>query len=336
MFKPMVSIIVINYNGNDITIKCLQGIQKQTFKDFEIIIVDNYSTDNSLTYIKNFVTTEKLNEKTKIIPLLKNSGFSGGNLEGLKYAEGKYIALLNNDTEPDKKWLFELIGAMENNSDIGICASKLIRNNENFIDSAGDGYSTALKGFKLGEGNKEDSYISKEFIFGACAGAALYRKKMLEETGFFDEDFFLIYEDTDLNFRAQIAGWKVLFVPTAVVYHKVRSSIGIMSDTAIYYSLRNSELVRIKNVPPGVFLRCFPEFLINIFAEFLYFVVKHKKLKIYFKAKMDALIIFPEMLKKRKVIMKAKKVNNKYLLDIMTHVWQKDFFETKIRKFLYG
>ena len=88
---------------------------------------------------------------------------------------------------------------------------------------------------------------------------------MLEQIGFLDTDFFLIHEDTDLNFRAQLAGWKVLYVPTAIVHHKVRSSIGIMSDMAVYYSLRNSELVRIKNVPFGVFLRCFPEFILGCY-----------------------------------------------------------------------
>ena len=154
---------------------------------------------------------------------------------------------------PDEKWLEELVRQMDRDSRIGVCASKLMVYNSNRIDSAGDGYTRTLKGFKHGEGEESNKFNEQKFVFGACAGAALYRKEMLEQIGFLDEDFFLIHEDTDLNFSAQLAGWKVLYVPTAMVHHKVRSSIGIMSDMAVYYTLRNNEFVRIKNVPFGVF-----------------------------------------------------------------------------------
>ena len=193
-----------------------------------------------------------------------------------------------------------------------------------------------LKGFKNGEGEQSIKFNKQRFVFGACAGAALYRREMLEQIGFLDEDFFLIHEDTDLNFRAQLAGWKVLYVPTAVVHHKVRSSIGVMSDTAVYYSLRNSELVRIKNVSFGVFLRCFPEFILGVISEFLYFAVKHKRFRLYIKAKRDALKMLPRMWEKRKIIMKTKKVTDRYLLSLMTPIWQKDFFKAKLGKFLHG
>jgi len=159
---------------------------------------------------------------------------------------------------------------------------------------------------------------------------------MIDEIGFFDEDFFLIYEDTDLNFRAQLAGWKVLYVPDAIVYHKVRSSIGVMSEVAAYYSLRNSELVRIKNVPFCIFLICLPELILSIIVEFIYFAFRHKKIRLYLKAKWDALLMFPVMLKKRKSIMKTKKVTDKYLLSIITSVFQRGYFKTKAKKFLYG
>src|SRR5208337_3264167 len=106
-----------------------------------------------------------------------------------------------------------------------------------------------------------DGFNREEYIFGACAGAALYRRSMLDEIGFLDDDFFLIHEDTDLNWRAQLSGWRTLYVPSALVYHKVRSTIGPMSDISVYYTLRNSELVRIKNIPCPLFLLCLPSFL---------------------------------------------------------------------------
>lgn len=334
---PKVSVIVVNYNGRDVIVDCLLALEGQLFKDFEIIIVDNGSYDNSLGEIRNFLEKKPLTYPLKIIPSNTNVGFAGGNVIGLDYAEAEYIALLNNDTEPDTKWLENLVKVIEAHPDIGICASKLIVHGTDVIDSAGDGYATSLKGFKRGEGEYEEKYNTQEYVFGACAGAALYRRKMIEEIGFFDEDFFLIHEDTDLNFRAQLANWKVMYVPTAVVHHKVRSTIGHMSEMAIYYTLRNSELVRIKNIPFLLFLKCLPEFIIGLISEFTYFSIKHRKLNFYLRAKIDVIKSFKKTLKKRKdILKKIKKVDNKYLYSIMTPILNKEFLTMKIKKFLYG
>ncbi len=225
---------------------------------------------------------------------------------------------------------------MDSDHKIGICASKLIVYGTDIIDSAGDGFSTSLKGFKRGEGEKAFLYNKREYIFGACAGAALYRRKMIEEIGFLDKDFFLIHEDTDLNLRAQLYGWKVLYVPTAIVYHKVRSTIGNMSDTAVYYTLRNTEFVRIKNIPFSLFLRCLPVFILGMVTEFLYFAIKHKHPILYFKAKLDAIKMFPVMLKKRRLNMKAKRGGYRDLKEIMTSVMEWGFLKNKLRKFIFG
>jgi GT2 family glycosyltransferase len=224
---------------------------------------------------------------------------------------------------------------MDSDPVAGICASKLIVYGTDIIDSAGDGFSTALKGFKQGEGKKASFDNKKEYVFGACAGAALYRREMIKEIGFLDEDFFSIYEDTDLNLRAQLHGWKVVYVPTAIVYHKVRSTIGSMSKAAVYYSLRNSEFVRFKNIPVSLFLRFMPEFILGMVVEFTYFVIKHRHPILYFKAKIDAMRMLPRILSKRAIILKKRKVSDQYLFDIMSSVWEKDFLKGKIKKFLY-
>ena len=333
---PKVSVVVLNYNGGSLLGECFKALQRQEFRNFEIIVVDNGSAGDTKDMIEQQLKQNGLIERSKILMLDKNKGFSGGNIAGLMAATGDYVVTLNNDTSAEGPWIDELVSPMENGNEIGICASLLNVHGLHNIDSAGDGFSRALKGFKRGEGKAPVHFDKREHVFGACAGAALYRREMLDDIGFFDEDFFLIYEDTDLNFRAQLAGWKVMYVPTAVVHHKVRSSIGEMSDLAVYYSLRNSELVRIKNVPLGVFLRCLPEFLIGVISEFIYFAIKHKRFRLYFKAKRDALKMFPRMWKKRKEIMKKKKVSNAYIMSIMTPVWQKDFFSSKLRKFLHG
>ena len=335
-YQSIVSVIIISYNRGSLAVDCLKSLEGQTFLAFDIIIVDNGSSDGSVALIESFLQNSRLSSVTTVVRLERNLGFAGGNKEGVKFAKGQYFALLNNDTETDEKWLEELVRQMDRDSRIGVCTSKLMVYNSNRIDSAGDGYTRTLKGFKHGEGEESNKFNEQKFVFGACAGAALYRKEMLEQIGFLDEDFFLIHEDTDLNFRAQLAGWKVLYVPTAMVHHKVRSSIGIMSDMAVYYTLRNNEFVRIKNVPFGVFLRCLPEFILGAISEFLYFVVKHKQLKLFVKAKKDAIKMFPRMWEKRKMIMKTKKVTDRYLLSIMTPIWQKDFFKAKLGKFLHG
>lgn len=330
---PKVSIIIINYNGKELIRVCLQALERQSVDGFEAIVIDNASSDGSLYEIRRFLKESPLASIIKLIPCDRNLGFAGGNIEGLKYAQGEYIALLNNDAEPDARWLEELVKAMDENPKIGICASKMIIHGSDILDSAGVLFSTALKGFGAGEGQKSFLYNKKRYIFGACGGAALYRRKMVAEIGFLDEDFFLIHEDIDLNFRAQLRGWKALYVPEAIVYHRVRSSIVSMSDMAVYYTLRNCELVRMKTVPLAILIIFLPEFIIWTLAEFVYFVIKHKHLKLYFKAKSDAIKMLPRMLKKRAVIMKNRKVSYKYLLNIMTPLWNKNLLLTKIKKF---
>ena len=326
-----ISVILVNYNGIHLLKSCIESLYSQSFKDVEIILVDNASQDGSIEYVGTVFPD------VKIVPLPRNTGFAGANNEGLKRAKGRYIMLINNDAEVDKNCIERLYAEMESHTDVGIGATRMMVYGENTIDSAGDGFSTNLKGFKRGEGLSPDLFDRGEHVFGACAGAALYRRAMIEKIGFMDEDFFLIQEDADLNFRAQLAGWKVMYVPSAVVYHKVRSTIGHMSDIAIYYTLRNSELVRIKNIPFTVFLRCLPEYAVGEILDFIYFAVKHGKFTTYIKAKLDVLKSLQKTLKKRKNIMeRIRKVDNEYVYGIMTPAWNKEFLTSKIRKFLHG
>lgn len=336
MQKKLVSIIIVNYNGERIIGTCLDALTKQSYEDFEVIIVDNSSCDGSLNEIHRFIEENLSAKQVKVISTKENIGFARGNIEGLKHVRGEYVALLNPDAIADRQWLEELVCALDLHSEVGICASKMIVHGSNVIDSAGDGYASSLKGFKRGEGEDAERFNQCGYVFGACAGAALYRKRMIEEIGFLDEDFFLIHEDTDLNYRAQLAGWKVLYVPSAIVYHKVRSIIGNMSDIAVYYTLRNSEFVRVKNLPIGVLLKCLPELIIGAVTEFIYFGLKHKNFILFFRAKIDALRGLPGMRKKRAEIMKNRRASTKYLLSVMTSVWQTDFLKSKINKFFHA
>jgi GT2 family glycosyltransferase len=328
---PKISVLIVNYNGGKLIEDCLGALMKQSFKDMEIIIVDNHSGDNSPGNLQSLIKEKAIEAFVKLYPLAQNLGFTGGNLEGLKHTSGEYIALINPDAFAEERWLEELNRAMEAHPEVGICASKIIVNGSGIIDSAGDGYTTALKGFKRGEGFNSDRFNQYEYVFGACAGAALYRKQMINEIGFFDQDFFLIHEDADLNYRAQMAGWKVLYVPSALVYHQVRTSIGSMSDLAIYYSARNSEFVRIKNFSLGILARCIIGVMAGFVMEFINFGLKTRKVNIFIRGKIDALRFIPRMMRKRKGIMAKRKVSDEYIFSLMTSTWQKDYLLKRIR-----
>jgi len=329
-----VSIVIVTFNSVKTIQNCLISLNDQTFKNFELILVDNNSKDGTVPIIGSMKSY--LHFPIKTIYQEGNLGFAGGNNLALKYVSQncRYVALLNPDAKADGQWLQKLVIEMENNTEIGICASKILTNDGNCIDSAGIGMSTTLKGFNRGEGKDINQYNCKEYVFSACGCASIYRKKLLDEIGFFDEDFFLIHEEVDLCFRAHLAGWKVLYVPESKVYHKVRSSIGKMSDKDVYYSVRNVELVKIKNVPLTLFISYMPGILVSYVTEFYYFGLKHKKMRIYLRAKVDALKLLPKMLKKRKMVFKIKKTNDKYVSSLLISIFSDEFLKSKIKKFL--
>lgn len=311
----MISIIIVNWNGEKFLEDCFNSLHTQSYKNFEVIFVDNASTDGSLPIAERLASA--LNLDIKFVELDRNAGFAEGNNEGLKYSTGQYIALLNTDTVAEKDWLKNLIEAMEENPEVGICASKLIVVGENVIDSAGDGYSTFGHAFKRGEGNLPQNFIKKEYVFGACAGAALYRGKMIDEIGLFDEDFFLIFEDTDLNFRAQLNGWKCLYVPDAIVYHKVGGSMKNISELAAYFSVRNDKLVKIKNLPVSILFRKLHCLILGEVIWFFYYLI-NGRFMYYLRANFDVLKNLPLYFKKRQKVISLKKVPDRYINTLLT------------------
>jgi GT2 family glycosyltransferase len=321
-----VSIIIVNYNGLSTILDCLKSLERQTETDYEVIVVDNASVDGSVATIQSQFP------EVKMVTLKENRGFTGGNIEGLRHATGIYICLLNPDTEVTNNWLKSLVQGMDRHPEVGICASKLLVHGSRQIDSAGDGCTTTGRGYKRGEGQNCSFYTSEEYIFGGCGGALLLRKTMIDQIGFLDDDFFLIYEDTDFNFRAQLAGWKCLFVPSAVVYHKVRSSIGTLSDLAVYYSIRNARFVWVKNMSTRLLIKYFHHHLVQEIGSIVYFCLKHQKWRAYFRANVSFLSLLPKMIKKRRAIMENKKVSDRELEQILTPLFQPGLLRQKIRK----
>lgn len=243
---PLVTVIIVNHNGLRLLKGCLDSLRGQSFKDFEVILVDNGSEDGSVEFVK-----EKYPD-VGIIVNESNLGFGAGNNEGIKEAKGKYIALLNNDASAHKDWLGELVKAAEEAPQgFGMWASKILSaDSPDIIDTAG--HLIYPDGLNIGRGKGEKDagqYDVKEEVFFPSGCAALYSRGMLDMVGFFDPDFFAYGDDTELGLRARLSGWRCLYVPASVVYHKGSATAGRYSPFKVYQIERN----RI-----WVLLKCFP------------------------------------------------------------------------------
>lgn len=303
----LVSIIIVNWNGKELLFDCFESLRSQSFTSFCITMVDNGSTDGSVDFVR------KEYPEVDIIALNENSGFSVANNIAIRKAKTKYIALLNNDTEVHPLWLQHIVNAMETHPEAGFAACKMLyHSNRSTVDRAGDLYTTAGTALLRGRGKPSSHYKSQEFVFGACAGAAIYRREMFDDIGLFDEDFFLLYEDVDLSFRAQLLGYKCLYVPDAIVYHKVGSSIGHDSSLSIYYTHRNLVWTYIKCMPLGLIPRTIFPHIFYCLGCLFYFSVTDFSF-VYIKAKWHAIKNLRHFLKKRKALQIRKRVSNKYI-----------------------
>jgi GT2 family glycosyltransferase len=325
-----VSIIVVNWNGLSLLKDCLESLFAQTYPDREVILVDNGSADDSVRFIR------KEFPQVKLLELNQNRGFTGGNIAGLRIARGEFVALVNNDARAETDWVEKTMQPMRTDPRIGICASKIIIEGTDCVDSAGDGITSAGVGFNRGHRNLRTSYSSFEPVFAACAAGCLYRRKMIDEVGFLDNDFFLYDEDVDLSFRAQLSGWKCTYVPDAIMYHKGNATSIRLSDTHVYYHTRNLEFVWIKNMPLGLMLRFAHHKIIQEIGSFCYLCLRHMKWRAFFRAKRDALRMLPRMWKRRRAIQARRRVSNAYIRSLMTSMFTLDFAWQKMRQMIRG
>ena len=210
-----VDLVIPNLNGLRFLKPCLDSVLTQTFRDIQVWLVDNGSTDGSVPYVQMHYP------QVRLIANTTNKGFSAGNNQAIRAGAAELVATLNNDTTVEPQWLETLVDAMLADARVGMCASKMLfADRRDTINSAGvviDRVGIAWDRLG-GEVDKPDEDAVRP-VFGPCAGAALYRRAMLDEIGLFDEDFFAYLEDTDLAWRARWAGWQALYVPAARVYH---------------------------------------------------------------------------------------------------------------------
>lgn len=266
-----VSVVIPNYNGEKYIKKCLDSLMVQSLKPDEIIVVDNNSTDGSLELLNN-----DFRDKICIIALEKNTGFSVAVNKGIKASKGEFVVLLNNDTELDKDWLKELHSVIQKDNKIFSCCSKMIRyDNRNIIDDAGDEYSILGWSFKRGDGKSIKYYQDTEEVFSSCAGAAIYRKTILDEIGYFDEKFFAYLEDIDISYRARSFGYKNYYAHKAKVYHIGSATSGSRHNLfKVRLAARNNIFLIYKNMPIIQFIINLPFILLGILIKSIYFTLK--------------------------------------------------------------
>ena len=260
--QPLISVIIPNWNGKHFLGECIDSLREQTFRDFETILVDNGSTDGSAEFAE-----ERYGEFIHIIRNKKNLGFTGGNNVGIEAARGEYIVLLNNDTWAEPTWLEELAKATSRDRPIGMWASKVYSYyKRNQIEAVGeliywDGLSRSRGQYELERGQYDE--MEEIFFPPGCGG--MYRKAVFEEIGLFDEDFFAYADDAEIGIRARLAGWKGLYVPRAVIYHKNSGTGGRYSPFKAFYVERNRIWIAIKYFP-------LPLLLLSPFFTFYRFI----------------------------------------------------------------
>lgn len=325
---PKVSVVIPNWNGKRYLEMCILSLMNQTYLNYEIILVDNGSTDGSVELVKRKFSNIKL------IKLNENTGFARSNNIGMNKAfedeDVKYIACLNNDTKVDENWLMELVRVAQSEEKIGMCQSKLLLfSNPELIDRAGFQISYDGFGRVIGSGDREKLaiYNKNREIFGADGAAVLYKREMLEDINlnneFFDEDFFAYAEDLDLAWRARLMGWICIFVPNAIIYHVHSATGGYRSIFKAYHLERNRIWLIVKNFPLKYLILSIP-YLAKKYISLIIgtkkerciareFIEKYSVLdtiKVLFSAYFGALKKIPTMIKKRYQIQKNKKVGS--------------------------
>ncbi len=253
--NKLATVILLSYNSHEDLAECIPSLMSQTYSNSEIIVVDNASTDSSVEFIKTNYPDIKLIETGE------NLGYPSGNNVGFEHAEGEYIAVLNPDTIVDTKWLAELIKPLEHDPQIALTTSKiLIYDRKTVINTCANSPHYTGLDFCRGLYDAASEYGEIEEV-GAISGCSfVIRKEALNHLAGFDSDFFLYLEDADLSWRARLAGYKILYVPTSIVYHKFDLSV---APWKYYYLERNRYLLLLKNCSLRFLVLILPSLLLT-------------------------------------------------------------------------
>lgn len=296
-----VTVIIPNYNGKELLEKCIKTLERQSCRDFKLLIVDNGSTDGS-TGLRSEVLD------LQMILLKENKGFCGAVNIGLQNTKTPYVILLNNDTEAEEHFVEELLRGICGSKYIFSCGAQMIDyRKRDLLDNAGDLYTILGWAVARGKGKPAVRFERETEVFSCCGGAVIYRMDLIRKIGMLDERHFAYLEDVDLGYRSKIYGYRNRYIPQAKVYHVGSATTGTRyNEKKVYLAARNSIFLIYKNMPLLQFVLNLPFLAIGILLKWLFFIRKkfHRE---YIQGVCDGI---RECRKCRKVSFKMKHLKN--------------------------
>jgi len=335
------SIIIVNFNGRNYLSNCLKSILKNNFPDFEIIIADNHSGDNSVNFIKKKFSGHL--GKIKIIELKDNFGPAFARNQAVKQSKGEILAFLDNDTEVDKNWLTAANKEFLKDKRLGCIQAKLLLLNEkNKFDYAGDylnqfgllSHRATYKDIDVSQFNQ------KAIIFAAKSAGMFIRKSTFKKIGGFDNDYFIYMEETDLCWRSWLLGYKTIYLPSSIVYHGFSGSFKILNNNLAVYNLRfhgtkNYILTNLKNLSAAQLLIILPQ-LISIYVLYSFYILFFKRQPKDFCFMISGifwnLFHLNQTLTKRRLIQGSRKLSDRQLFP---YIFKKTTILDKIKKSIF-
>ncbi len=292
---PLISVVIPNYEGASLLERCLRSLSAQTRKDFEVLIVDNASTDASIE------TASRVYPQARILRLERNLGFAGGANAGFSASRGEWVAVLNNDTEVTEDWISSCAVAIARRPDAAFFACRILEMKQReTMYGAGDCYLRAGIGYRRGQGQPDGPAYDEEItVFSACGCAALYRRSVLTELGGYEEKLFAYLEDVELGLRMQVLGHVGYYIPQARVYHLgSATSGGEFSPMGVRLRTRNSILLLLKSVPASILCRTIP-MILAAQLWWLLRVIRHGRPTCYLQGIGQAMSLMPSIYRSR-------------------------------------
>jgi GT2 family glycosyltransferase len=302
---PLLTVAVLSYNGRHLLEVILPSLACQRFREFEVVVVDNGSSDGTCLWLKeNWPDVQ-------VVSLSNNVGVSAALNVCISVGSGRLLALFNNDMELDPDCLYELVHTFRKHPEMDWAGAKLMDyRHRNVVDGAGDVYTWQGVAQRRGHGELDQGqYDEGRVIFGACGGAAMYRRSVFRSVGAFDEDFFAFYEDVDWNLRANLAGFSCRYVPTAVVYHMGSATIGRgLTDFTRYQLWRNALWIIVKDLPAATLIHHWRDLARGQRIGLLE-ARRDQKIGIWLRSWRDALLALPRVLAKRRAVQRKRRIN---------------------------
>ena len=314
MRPSKVSVVIPNWNGKTLLPACLDALQRQTFSDFEIIVVDNGSRDGSLDLLSSRYP------QVDVLSLPQNRGYAGGCNAGFEIAHGETLVALNTDTEVTSTWLEELLAALERHPDAGMATPKvLLWDDRSRLHTTGDYVRTSGIPDSRGVWQRDEGqFDEQQYVFGASGVAPAYRSDMLRDVGLFDADFGSYCEDVDLSWRAQLAGYRCVYAPRSVLYHRVSATGG--GPVASFHVARNTIWMLAKNVPAMVWRRHRREMIAAQWRRSIEALRAWRgaAARATMRGQLAGVLGLPRFLRKRRQIQALRRVGDTYIESLLT------------------